>query len=272
MKTIKELGALVKKKHPEYLDLSDEEVGRRIKQRYPDDYADFVDPASIAGLLQYYDPGIGRLKSWWRGYKSEGRGKMLSFITEELRSILEQGAMLEDAAIASKQKQVEFQSFVAHNQFFLYELQQKANLLDQAAKRGMTVETLQQVQIARVESDLRIGERQIETDEQIKLERELANIRLNEFKEREAIQLNTELRKMNEQVRLALIAKALSSHQRVMLVQELLDGLYKQIEEVEHSNLKPATQRRMIEDREAIISHFKGYRDAEGSRLLQTNK
>jgi tRNA U55 pseudouridine synthase TruB len=111
----------------------------------------------------------------------------------------------------------------------------------------------------------------VETLQVTKLEEELSRIRITEFKEREAIQLNNELKRMQEQVRLALIAKALSSHQRLMLVQELLDGLYRQIEDLDHSGLKPETRKRMIEDREAIIRIFKAYRDAEGSRLLQTD-
>jgi hypothetical protein len=148
-------------------------------------------------------------------------------------------------------------------------------LVKKAARQGRTLETDQRLELEEGLSSIRVSEftdtLAIKTVETARLEEALTQIRLTEFKEKDAIQFNNELKKMNEQVRLALIAKALSSHQRVMLVQELLDGLYKQIDEVGDSKLSPATKTRMIEDREAIISHFKGYRDAEGSRLLQAD-
>jgi hypothetical protein len=225
--------------------MSDEEVGLRVQSKYPEQYKDFY-PLQVVELYNYYDPNIGRLRSWWRRWKSEGRGKLHESLNNELRLILEKGAMLQDAALSSQQK---FQTFVAQNHHLLLELRYKESLFEQAAAKGMTVETLQVT----------------------KLEEELSRIRITEFKEREAIQLNNELKRMQEQVRLALIAKALSSHQRLMLVQELLDGLYRQIEDLDHSGLKPETRKRMIEDREAIIRIFKAYRDAEGSRLLQTD-
>src|SRR5262245_33994914 len=43
MPDIRELGRLVKSKYPEYSTLSDEEVGRRVKQRYPGSYDQFTD-------------------------------------------------------------------------------------------------------------------------------------------------------------------------------------------------------------------------------------
>jgi hypothetical protein len=280
MKTVVDLGALVKRKYPEYEDMTDLEVGQKVKALHPADYSDFQDltQKSLA-LLKHYDPKLGRFKAWWRALKSGTRGNLQAKLTAELRSIIEQGVALEDAALGSQRKRAELENLIVSYEHQLYQLRIYENLLDQAAQKGMTVETYQETHLNQLRSELviqeqesfannRIREQRGATLNQIELERELSHIRLTEFREKEATQLNNELKKMNEQVRLALIAKALSSHQRIMLVQELLDGLYKQVEEIEHSSLKPATKQRMIEDRESIITNFKGYRDAEGSRLL----
>jgi hypothetical protein len=285
MKTVKDLGALVKKKNPrpEYLALSDEEVGEKVKRKHPQKYSQFVG-VNIARLVEYYDPSIGRFKSWWRALKSEGRNKLLAQLSPELQALIGMAVSLEDAALNSERKKVELQSFIAQYERQLVELKNYEYLLDRAAAKGRTLETEQAIQTAdndsrnrRAErsqqsrlklrddtnqSRLRITEKRAATDEELVLARELSGIKLQEFREMEAIKLNSELQRMQEQVRLALIAKALSSHQRITMVQELIDGLYRQIEETEHSSLRESTKRRMI----AI-----GYRDAEGRRLLQTD-
>lgn len=271
MKTTKDLGKLIKRKYPEYSDMTDEEVGLRVRRKYPE-YSDFIHVSrNSQKLLDYYDPKLGRLRSWWRRLKSEGRNKLQAQLTPELASILEQGAMLEDAALNNQRKQAEFQAYIITNEFLFNELHQKFLLLLQATEQGMTVETLQTIHLQGQQSENYIKEQQAATTDQIRMAQAISEIKLREFSELESTKLNNELRKMNEQVRLALIAKALSSHQRVILVQELLDGLYKQIEDIEHTPLKPETRRRMIEDREEIISHFKGYRNAEGHRLLEAD-
>jgi hypothetical protein len=283
MGTTRQLGRLVKRKYPVYAPYSDEEVGWVVKHKYPNAYGDFTEQIyEERKLLDHYDPSIGRLTSWWRRIKSESRGNLSTQISSELRSVLERGAMLEDSALSSEKKWAEYEAFLLTSQLEFRELQAKLDIIEAAAQRGESLETSQTKKLAShesalsidqkiVDSKLRVEEQSAATTDQIKLAESLSHIKLHEFEEIEAIKFNQELDRMREQVRLALIAKALSSHQRVILVQELLDGLYKQIEEVEQTRLTEGTKLRMIEDREEIISHFKGYRNAEGNRLLQTD-
>ena len=50
MPTIEELGRLTKAKYPEYADMKDADVGRRVKAKFPNDYADFT--GNDPGFLQ----------------------------------------------------------------------------------------------------------------------------------------------------------------------------------------------------------------------------
>jgi hypothetical protein len=273
MKTVKDLGALVKREHPKYRGLPDEEAGRMVKQQYPHQYKDFLDVSKKVGdLLAHYDPNRGWLSSWSRALKSKQRGELQQFLTNELRSVIEQGAMLEDAALSSETKKVEFQTFIVDNEYHLFELQQNARLLEQATNEGLTVAGLEQKNLHKAEWEVashhRITEQNAATTEQIRLADALSQVKVRETQELESAQLDNELRRMNEQVRLALIAKALSGHQRIILVQGLLDGLNRQIDEIQNSPMHPSTKNRMIQDREAIIAQFKDYRDAEGARLI----
>lgn len=198
MKTVKQLGALVKKDHPEYLDLADEEAGRAVKLQYPGQYDDFVDISDKAlSVLTHYDPKIGRLRSWWRALKSEGRNKLQAQLTPELLSIIGQGVTLEDAALNSKRKQAEFEAFLIQNQYLLFELQQKANLLEQATVRGMTVPDWSEHNKLELKAE-RISRRD---EEKIRLriqeEEAISRIRLAEEQQRRTIDL--EVRRMEYQ-------------------------------------------------------------------------
>jgi hypothetical protein len=300
MKTIKELGQLIKKKYPgQYSDLTDEEVGRRIKKKYApsyDDYQDAPDPRQqlvinqAKQLQEFFDPDSGRLRSWLKTWKLQGHQQTLSFITPSMVAVIEQGAMLEDAAVNSDKKYVEFLSWIVHNSFVLYELKQKAHLLEQATRQGLSVAGLETKRLAQNESRLRVRESQnasslkiqeeaaattqqlrvklFDVQAQLDLEQALSHIRLSEFKEKETITLNNKITEMNERLRLALIAKTLTTHQKIILVQGLLDGIYEQIEEIHRSKFSPETKRRMVEDREAIVTFFKQFRDEQGRGLL----
>ena len=54
--TILDLGRMVKAKHADYADLDDEEVGRRVKAKFPQDYADFADIPSKPDIPGYGQP------------------------------------------------------------------------------------------------------------------------------------------------------------------------------------------------------------------------
>ena len=128
MKTVKDLGRLIKKKYPgSYDDLSDEDVGRLVKAQYPGDYNDFeeigltafdsssdsdeltyltsnlpstrFDPKteeSLKPLLKYYNPSRGVFTAWWQRRKSEGRTSLAKQISEEYNEVIRQGALLEE--------------------------------------------------------------------------------------------------------------------------------------------------------------------------------
>ena len=93
-----------------------------------------------------------------------------------------------------------------------------------------------------------------------------------DFEQQEKIRFENEVKLMEQKVKWALIAKTLSSHQKVIMVQDLLDGLYRQIEDIDKESYSEETKKRMKDDREIVITRFKGYINAEGDRLLETGE
>lgn len=55
--SILDLGRLVKSKHPAYADMADDEVGRKVKAKFPGSYDDFMD-APAGGLSPQLPPGL----------------------------------------------------------------------------------------------------------------------------------------------------------------------------------------------------------------------
>ena len=97
-------------------------------------------------------------------------------------------------------------------------------------------------------------------------------LKVEEKKHLNEADLNNELAKMREQVRLAIIAEHLSEHQKITLVNEHLDSLYKQIDEIEKmTDISEKTRQRMIEDREEIITTLKDDRRARQKGLLEAH-
>jgi hypothetical protein len=264
--SLEKCGERYKRQFPQYKDYTAGEIARalQIKNGWWQGhyYANTVD------LLEYYDPRIGRFRAWWRRLKSEGRGKLQEKLSEELQHILGQAVAIEDAVINGKRKVLDLQRFIAENERLFSELRYHEGLFEKAVEEGHTVEGLNQKNLDRVRSENYIAEQESATDNRIKLEQALLEIRLTEFKELEAIKLNNELKMAQERVRLGFMVESLSTHQQIMMVQEMLDSIYKQIEEIDASDhLLAPTRRRMIQDREQIISHLKRYRNAEGKSL-----
>jgi hypothetical protein len=84
--------------------------------------------------------------------------------------------------------------------------------------------------------------------------------------------LDSKLAEMREQVRLAIIAKHLSEMQKVTLVQELIDGINKQMEQIKADrSLSEGTRRRMLDDRREIRTAFKETRRGIEKRLLEAH-
>jgi len=248
MKTLSDLGALVKREHPEYNDLTNEQVGRLVRDKYPDKYGEFLDVETfdkVRTLEKYYNPNRGRLTSWWQRGKAEGRTKLLEVLTQEERLVLEQAAIMEQQVQARVRSNLEFEQFLATHHVTLLQLRGKAQQIEDALDAGMAVETHQEVIRQKALNELEVDKHRDITD----------------------ITLNAELQKMQEQVRLAIIAKTLTTMQQVNLIQELLDNTYKQIEDIKRGSFAKGTKQRMIEDREELIQGFAN----ERKRLLQNN-
>lgn len=182
MATIEDLGKKTKAKYPGiYDDMSDAELGHRIKMRYPGSYDDFTEvrlahrapsvigqfieystdaqtTANVQSLLEYYNPSRGRLSSWWQRGRAESRSKLLSVLNSEQLLVVEQGAVLADAIRNRTKTESDFQVYIARNAEVLLELRLKEALIQSALLQGLTVETDQQLRVARGLSEIKINE------------------------------------------------------------------------------------------------------------------
>ncbi len=206
--------------------------------------------------------------------------------------MLKQAAILEEAVREGRKKMVEFEMFLAQHHFALFQMKAQASLIEQALAEGYTVENHQQVKLDTHRQDLKERNRKDKTEWQMirennetrnqillednrtqnqmllqdndyknrkSLETHLSLLKISEAKEIGAIELNHSLQEQQEKLRLAILAKNLTGYQQRMMVQELLDQCYQQIEDIRFNpNLLPETKTRMIEDREEIIRFFKG--------------
>jgi hypothetical protein len=88
MKTVKDLGRAIKQKHPQYRDLSDEQVGRVIKEKYPTQYADIEDLyQELSNTTKGYQTS-GYISSWWGSKASAQRNKYFAELNQETAHIL----------------------------------------------------------------------------------------------------------------------------------------------------------------------------------------
>jgi hypothetical protein len=80
------------------------------------------------------------------------------------------------------------------------------------------------------------------------------------------------IEEMREQVRLAILSKALSDHQILRMIVELQAEAYMAIQGVEQNpNLTERTKARMVNDYEEFVLTLKEDRRAREDRLLQAN-
>lgn len=299
MKTVKDLGRLIKATYPgEYDDLSDIEVGRLAKEKYPE-YSDFTDigdsfdsaiikinrPNSLehnfqlqeqlSSLRDFYNPNKGRLSSWWQQGKSNSRSGMLRSFNEEEKLLIERAVILENAAINNKKKRAEFQTFIATHATLFIEIKTRAKLIKKAVKRGLDIDTHLRVREEELLSEVRIKEYQategLKDLREIEKERALSQIKVDQHEQTTKIDLDNEVTKAQETVRLALLSEAMSEHQKVMVLQDAIDIIYHQIDEIEKSNLSDKVKRLKIDDRMEIIKTFQEDRRARQNRLLQTD-
>lgn len=325
MPTIKDLGRATKKKNPgKYDHLSDEAVGRAMRRKHAPAYDHYEDTALTSGyqesralekarqLQTYFDPSQKRFSSWMKALRVQGQSEHLGFLTSAMEQIIRQGAMLEDAALASRRKRQEYDNWLMLNQYDLFVMQQNANLLEQAVQQGLTVEGLERKILAQQAADNALLRARQEQDFKIRFEERIAEIKSRQAKEENQFQMNMEahramleLQKLEqvhrhqmeraerehvlkmsefrqkseaetqaeiewtrERLRLTIIAEHLTGYQERVLLQEVIDNLYREIMEIRNNpKIDEDTKRRMIDDREAMIRDFKGEED----RLLQTD-
>lgn len=203
----------------------------------------------IQTLLDCYHPSKGVFNTWRQERKILPRISLLGNLLTEHRLVIELGAVLEQEVMNGKRLQADYQQFIATHQVTLLQLQHTAKLTQTAYQNDLTVENDQLLKVAQKQSDIKVSEHQ-------------------QFGK---IDLDNKLLEMQEEVRLAIIAKYLSNEQIISAIQEQIDNAYKQIHDINtKSHLSPELKRRMIEDREEIIAAFKVKRNERQTRLVET--
>ena len=136
---------------------------------------------TVSELNNYYKPNLGRLSSWNRRSKAESRTKLSEALTNETISVLQRGALLEEAALRSEKGRLEFQKFVATHTVELLELKSHAYLFQEAIQKGLDKDSVVEINRTRYlnETDLEYKERMLELD--IKKERQLSQIKLEDY-------------------------------------------------------------------------------------------
>lgn len=298
MKTIKDLGIKAKAKHPKYRHLSDLEAGKQVKREFPGCYDEFQDTdmviqtdkgiakadsafdkslSELTGgmndlsieprteenlqvLLDYYKPTRGVFTSWWQRRKSEGREKLVSQVSNEYLEVIRQGQLLEQAVREGRKTEIEFRMYVAQNALALTAIKANNYLIVEAQKAGLTMENHQQIKLESGLSNIRVDEAQ-----------GMSHVKINEHAQITQIDLDRKISEAEHTVRIGIINKFLSEHQKISLIQGLIDGCYKQIDEILKSQLSAEIKGRMIEDRNETIEAFKKDMRVRQTRLLQTN-
>jgi hypothetical protein len=158
--------------------------------------------------------------------------KAAKFQSEHTLQLLQDQEAMRQALLGLEQEQVKL----------------KKRLTKQAAKRGLVVEVDQSLRLLEAQNKLEIA----------KVERLADSDQKREFE------------KMREQVRLSMIAHHLTEHQKVSLIIDMLDLMYKQIQEIEdNSDYSDRTKQRMIEDREEFVVSLKQDRKEREGRLSE---
>jgi len=294
MKTVEELGRLVKEKYPgKYDDMSDAEVGRAVKARYPQ-YSDYSDseekmanklvesvlPSSLTvqqpsdleswrnppkdktesnveSLTAYYDPNKGRLSSWWRRGKAESRVKLLSVLNEEQYLVIQQGAMLEEAVRNGKKSKSDYERYLAQNAFVIGELKAKATLIVRALQQGYTVETDQHLKVVKGESQVRVSE-----------EEARSGIKVKEHQQLQAVDLKVRWEEIQQDLKMA--DEADTAEQTIIknLRGELADAKRERFN-LKNSDEPEDLKKELLRDYKIYISHLEAHIHEREIRRLQ---
>jgi hypothetical protein len=150
-------------------------------------------PGNLLQLQQYYSPGMGWFKSWWEAIKSNARKSFLDRLNPEIRAVIEQGAMMEDAVLSSRRKLAEYQSFIAHNQFLLIELRSRAYQLAGAAQVGMSPDRFSDINYETAQTNNRLREMREQVQVRAWMEKFLFDLKIKEWNEKQRLELDARL-------------------------------------------------------------------------------
>lgn len=252
MKTIADLGKLVKRKYPEYDDLSDEEVGRLIKKKYPDQYADYADPTvqAVNSLREKHKLRSNKVFDWVRTKNREQNVQVLVRTTEQAAQLIElQRKEIEAAAIAHE----------------IEELPTNHRRMDELREH-----THQQT-IRRINDEERLAE--VARDLGIDIQ---TYLRVKEKEYLNELDRTHERNKAIDEIRMVIVAELLKDHQQMAEIQRLIDSALMDIAELRRGTLQgvlvdPWAVPRMIASREESIAAWEADKRGIQSRLFQAH-
>jgi hypothetical protein len=236
----------------------------------------------VEEVRDYYSPHKGIFSSWLQRIKADGRGKLLDSLYSEQLSLIERGSLLEDKARKNEKAGIEYKRWVIGNAQALQQLRATSELLDNATEEGLTLQSHQELLVSDRKSSIvvkheqglskvRLGEvtgtADNITDNEIRKEKASADVRMKEAQNT----LNLKIQEQQEIVRLAIISKTLTGYQETIMIQGMIDKLYRQIDKIKVGNFSAETKRLMIEDRERIIGDWKRDLNARNSRLFSNH-
>jgi hypothetical protein len=294
---LERIGRNEKSINPAYQDWTDLEVGHAIAIYKPEKIIPKEKNmiARVEDLQNYYLTNRGAISSWWQRLKSEGRTKFQQALNEEQAIVLEMAAAYEKAWIDGQISQAQFEKFITEHSFALLKIKAEATLLMEATAQGYTHENWQQVKRERELSDQRqntaeyernnriieqqqthehrIDEQNIEARNQMLTAQNDAGIKeremmlqhkhmLKEYKVKERLRFEHQIEEWRERVRLGIISKHLFHHQQGVLLQELINNAYLEIDKIKRNpNLLEETKKAMCEDYMGLINNFRRDRD-----------
>jgi hypothetical protein len=252
MKTVEQLGVAFKEDHPEYRDLDDAEAGRMVQQDYPGSYDDFIDITpflkDIQAVIQIYNPGRGRISSWWRTGQSESRGNLEGMLHLEIQNVMAvMSAQIEAATLpqrAAMQHQIEH--LMQKNQ---------AIVLNIANSMGMDYATyIQKIQ------------KQLEIDKEVALTQEHSRIRVAEIKDINRIEIDRRWEEIQQDLRSGFIYQN-EAQEQLNLLREYINERYKEADIIRDSDGPGmARQLALLEEHIAVMEEVFRERQKE---LLQ---
>lgn len=308
MSKLKRIGAKIKEDYPEYHAADEERLALVIKENNPEIYQKYDEPETffkpqaisftqpafthrrstalekysqrkIEDLTRFYNPSIGRFRSSWRLKKAQTHLEIQKTLTENQRLVIQEMEMTDRAIIDGRKRQVEFDYFVKENAVALIELQAKAILIEAATNIGLPLE--QYINLREAELHLTLRNREYDalmqrevyahaqnTKIELEAEQTRSEIQIEDFFQRKKIELDSEIQLAEAELRLGIVADYLQGNQQVVIIQNLLDQTYLEIEDILNSNNSESTKQRMIEDREETIRDFKRQKNETSNRLL----